>query len=103
MRFFTVCLLIEMIAANKIRQGATEATTTEIVTNTTTEIIENDSSQNLELLKYFLAVFILAVILILLFSIYFFPKYKTHAGRKGSIHTNVDDTLSVISMPIENA
>ena len=92
-----------MIAANKIRQGATETTTMRIMTNTTAEIIENDFTQYLELLKYFLAVFILAVILILLFSIYFIPKYKKHAGRKGSIHTNVGDTLSVISMPIENA
>ena len=90
MRFLTVCLIIETIVTTQQTTEKTTATTTATtgkVTNSTIEIIEKDSTQYLESLKYFLAVFILAVIVILLFSIYFFPKYKTLARRKGSIHT----------------
>ena len=86
MRFLTVCLIIETIVTTQQTTETTTATTGK-VTNSTIEIIEKDSTQYLESLKYFLAVFILAVIVILLFSIYFFPKYKTLARRKGSIHT----------------
>ena len=85
MRFLTLCLLIETIVTVQ-QTTETTAATTGIVTNSTTEIVENDSTQYLESFKYLLAVFILAVILIFLFSIYFFPKYKTLARRKGSIH-----------------